>query len=263
MNEHSQILEREKLDIDDAARRRSAAAGGVAARAVSDRAGHAGRAPADPRRRPARDAAGRPPARPRADQIHRRLELPRHALCAHQARRHRLGPHQAHRHQRGGSHARRDGGAHRQGNPDQFLRPDVPGPAGAGRRCRVPRRRRRRRGGGGHRADRQRGAGQDRGRIRAAAGRARSGRRHARGFAQGACARQQHLRDQGDPQRRRREGLRRVRPYLRGPLLDADDRARLARAARGHRRLGRQWPPHDLRHASAASRWRAPTWRAR
>ena len=126
-----------------------------------------------------------------------------------------------------------------------------------------PRRRRRRRGGGRHRADRQRGARKDRRRIRAAAGGVRSARGHARGCAQGACAQQQHLRHQGDPQRRRREGLCRVRPYLRGPVQHADGRARAARAARGDRRLGRQRPPHACGRRSGGSRSRAPTSRAR
>ena len=248
MNEHSRVLERDKLDIaEPLSDVESAAAGGAAARALSDRDADAGRPPADPRRRPARDAAGRPPARPRADQIHRRLSLPRHAVRAHQARRHRVGPHQAHRHQRGRGHARRDGGAHRQGNSGQFLR--------------------------AHRSRTSRcwsttivfHAGDGVAAVAAvteqianealdkivveyeplpavldpvAAMREDSPKVHAPNSNIYATK----VIRKGDVEK----GFAESDHIFEGRFSHADDRARVARAARGHRRLGRQRPPHDL-----------------
>ena len=59
------------------------------------------------------------------------------------------------------------------------------------------------------------------------------------------------------------KGFAELRPYLRGPLPHPDGRARVARAARGDRRLGCQRPPHHLGDDRAHHARRAPTSRAR
>ena len=81
--------------------------------------------------------------------------------------------------------------------------------------------------------------------------------------AQSACAEQQHLRDQGHQERRRRQGLRRVRPHLRRQLPHPDGRARADGAALRRSRCGTPTAASPSTRRSAASRSAAPTSRAR
>ena len=148
---------------------RSSAAGAHARTGVSHRGARARGEAADPGGRTARHATRRPAARPRPDEVHRRSRAARNAVREDQARRYRLGTHQEHRHERRRGDAGRDGGARRERDSREFVRPVAEGPAGARGGARFSRGRRRRRGRRGHRADRAGGAGENQGRVRAAA----------------------------------------------------------------------------------------------